>query len=70
MGSPRGSVALDERGRPGIVVDDLAGLFVGFEPGSRRRWSSRRPRVLGTVVDWIRSREPLEEWVDKRAGPR
>ena len=52
------------------MVDDLAGLFVGFEPGSRRRWSSRRPRVLGTVVDWIRSREPLEEWVDKRAGPR
>lgn len=63
---PNGSVALDERGRTGIIVDHFGGTCVGFEWGSRRRWVSRRPRILGTVAEWVESRLPMDEWVESR----
>jgi hypothetical protein len=64
---PNGCIALDERGTVGIIVDHFGGTCVGFAMGEgRRRWSSHRPRIVGTVVDWVRSRQPLDEWVKER----
>ncbi len=63
----RATIARNEKGELGIIVDTFGGIAVGFYlPDVRRRWSSQRPEVLGTVLEWIRSRKELADWVRDR----
>ena len=68
----KGSVAIDpETGRLGVIVDERAGVCVGFSlPRDGRGWRSSDPLVVGTVLDWTRSRKSLEEWVDEMLAER
>jgi hypothetical protein len=64
----KGSIARNERGELGIIVDIFGGISVGFAvPVCRKRWTAHRPEVLGTVQEWINSRQPLDEWAKRKA---
>lgn len=63
----RGVIAENENGELGVIVDYFKGEAVGFALFQlRTRWASRRPKVLGTVQEWINSRLPVSRWVNER----
>jgi hypothetical protein len=65
----RGTIARNEKGELGIIVDVFGGIAVGFAiPVDRRRWSSHHPEVLGTIQEWINSRMPIIAWAKERTS--